>query len=216
MTEDREQKTEKERRNERFSAVTTPALFLSSVFCSLSSGIFMADPQLPDPVKLLVAILWADTEAREEATGRLIACWGSIDYMGPDRPFDATTYYVPEMGEKLQRRLVSFSELIAPESIREAKLRCNAIEVGLARDGRRRVNLDIGYLDHNKLVLASAKNAGQKIHLGGGIYADLIARYKAGRYQPFEWTFPDFKDGRDDKELAAIRSRYREQLRQRS
>ncbi len=175
----------------------------------------MADPQLPDPVKLIVAFLWADTAAREEASARLTACWGEIDFTGPDRPFDATRYYVPEMGETLHRRLVSFVSLVAPESIREAKLRCNAIETELAREGRRCVNLDIGYLDHNKLVLASAKNMGQKIHLGGGIYADLIARYKAGRYQPFEWTFPDFKDGRYDAELAAIRTRYREQLRRR-
>jgi Domain of unknown function (DUF4416) len=175
----------------------------------------MADPQLPDSVKLLVAILWGDAAPREEAVARMTACWGEIDFTGPDRPFDATTYYIPEMGPTLHRRLISFDVLVAPESIREAKLRCNAIETELAREGRRPVNLDIGYLDHNKLVLASAKNAGQKIHLGGGIYADLIARYKAGRYQPFEWTFPDFKDGRYDEELAAIRAKYREQLRRR-
>src|SRR5581483_9177264 len=89
------------------------------LFCNAGAS-RMADPQLPDPVKLLVAILWADAETREEATARLIACWGAIDFTGPDRPFDATTYYVPEMGEALNRRLVSFSELIAPESIREA------------------------------------------------------------------------------------------------
>jgi hypothetical protein len=175
----------------------------------------MAEPQLPDPVKLLVAIIWADAEARESAISLMTASWGEIDFIGPDRPFDATTYYVPEMGPTLHRRLVSFASLLAPESIREAKLRCNKIETEMAREGRRSVNLDVGYLDHNKLVLASAKNAGQKIHLGVGIYADLVARYKAGRYQPFEWTFPDFKDGRYDDELAAIRERYRQQLRKR-
>jgi hypothetical protein len=175
----------------------------------------MADPQLPDPVKLIVAVLWADAGARDMAIARLGEHWGEVDFVGPDRPFDATEYYVPEMGPGLFRRLLAFGTLIAPETIGEAKRVCNAIEAELAADGKRRVNLDIGYLDHNKLVLASAKNAGQKIHLGGGIYADLIARYKAGRYQPFEWTFPDFKDGRYDPELATIRQRYREQLRQR-
>ena len=75
------------------------------------------------------------------------------------------------------------------------------------------MNLDIGYLDHNKIVLASVKYAGQKIHLGDGIYADLIARYRGGRYQPFEWTVPDFRDGRYDGELAQIRRTYLNQLR---
>ncbi|OAI47892.1 hypothetical protein AYO44_08650 [Planctomycetaceae bacterium SCGC AG-212-F19] len=175
----------------------------------------MADPQLPDPVKLLVAVLWADALARDEAVVRLTAIWGQIDCTGPDRPFDMTDYYAPEMGPVLHRRLVAFAELVAPESIREAKLRCNSIETELAEKGQRRVNLDVGYLDHNKLVLASAKNAGQKIHLGGGIYADLIGRFKAGRYQPFDWTFPDFKDARYDPELATIRQTYLEQLRRR-
>jgi Domain of unknown function (DUF4416) len=197
------------------------SFFLSLAFL-LCASVFlwfnnfrMADPQLPDPVKLLVAVLWAEPAARDAAVARMIDCWGETDFTGPDRPFDMTTYYIPEMGQTLYRRLVAFAELVAPESIREAKLRCNAIETELAQQGRRTVNLDIGYLDHNKLVLASAKNAGQKIHLGGGIYADLIARYRGGRYVPFEWTFPDFRDGRYDDELAAIRGRYLEQLRRR-
>ncbi len=83
----------------------------------------------------------------------------------------------------------------------------------LAEGGCRRVNLDVGYLDHAKIVLGSLKCAGQKIHLGDGVYADLIARFRDGRYQPFEWTFPDFRDGRYDGELAAIRDEYRRQLR---
>jgi hypothetical protein len=74
------------------------------------------------------------------------------------------------------------------------------------------VNLDAGYLDHNKILLASAKEAGQKVYLDKGIYADLAGRYKDGRYQPFEWSFPDFRDGRYDKELLTMRKRYMAQL----
>ena len=49
--------------------------------------------------------------------------------------------------------------------------------------------------------------------MGEGIYADLIGRYQAGRYQPFDWSFPDFKDGRSDNDLQIIRQRYLQQLR---
>jgi hypothetical protein len=174
----------------------------------------MAEPQAVTPVKLLVAILWADFPALERAIEALCAEWGEIDFRGEHHPFDRTDYYESEMGPDLQRQLVTFSGLVPPESLREAKLRCNAIEDRLAGGSGRRVNLDIGYLDHNKIVLASVKYAGQKIHLGDGIYADLIARYKHGRYQPFEWTFPDFRDGRYDDELEQMRRVYLGQRKQ--
>ena len=174
----------------------------------------MAEPQPVAPVKLLVAVLWAEAPALAAAEAVLCRDWGAIDFRGPDRPFNATDYYASEMGAALQRRLISFARLVPPESLRQAKLRCNAIEEELAGGSGRRVNLDIGYLDHNKVVLASLKYAGQKIHLGDGVYADLIARYKEGRYQPFEWTFPDFRDGRYDEELGRIRRRYLDQRRQ--
>lgn len=174
----------------------------------------MAPPQPVEPVKLIVAILWNNESSREAARERLIAQWGTVDVEGADHPFDVTHYYQPEMGRGLKRRLLSFQKLVAPEAIVQAKLECNDIEDELAGERGRRVNLDIGYLDHGKLVLASLKFAGQKIHLGDGVYADLIGRYRAGRYQPFDWTFPDFRDGRYDLELNAIRERYLVQRRQ--
>lgn len=176
----------------------------------------MARPGPVDPVKLLVAILWADAAALQESLRSMSDTWGEIDFCGKDRPFDVTDYYLPEMGAGLQRRLVAFAGLVAPEDIRQAKLICNAIEDRLAGEQGRRANLDIGYLDRSKIVLASVKFAGQKIHLGDGVYADMVARYKHGRYEPFEWTFPDFSDGRYDEELATIRRRYLEQLRSES
>jgi hypothetical protein len=108
------------------------------------------------------------------------------------------------------RLLSEFGRLVPPDILSEAKLRCNEIEDRLSDAGGRRVNLDIGYLDHNKIVLGSVKQAGQKIFLRDGVYADL-----AGRYQPFEWTFPDFRDGRYDSEFSAMCRIYLEQLRAR-
>jgi len=175
----------------------------------------MATPEPADPVKLIVAVLWGKAGARDAATQRMQALWGAVDFTGPDRLFDVTEYYRAEMGSPLLRRLLSFRGLVPPEILREAKLLTNAIEEELEPASARKVNLDIGYLDHSKIVLGSAKYAGQKIHLGDGIWADLVGRYKQGRYQPFEWTFPDFRDGRYDEDLDAIRRIYLAQLRSR-
>lgn len=173
----------------------------------------MAKPQAADPVKFFVAALWSDPAALGNAMAELAARFGEIDFAGADHPFDRTGYYESEMGRRLNRRLISFVRLASPDSIGEAKYFCNEVEDRLAGEKGRLVNLDIGYLDHNKVVLASFKGAGQKIYLRDGVWADLVARYRKGRYSSFEWTFPDFKDGRYDGELLEIRQKYMEQLR---
>ena len=166
-----------------------------------------------DPVKLIVAILWKDSRSLELAMKKMEKQCGTIDFNGTDHLFQVTRYYENEMGPYLKRRLVSFARLIPPETIREVKLKCNGFEKILSKQGQRKVNLDAGYLDHSKLVLASMKFAGQKIHLGDGVYADLVSRYRTGRYRNLEWTFPDFRDGRYDQELCQIRVIYMKQRR---
>jgi hypothetical protein len=167
------------------------------------------------PVKRIVAVLWSQTKKTscDAAYRTMQREWGDFDIAGRNIPFEVTDYYHAEMGPNLQRTLFSFDSLMPPESLVAAKLKCNQIESELAINGNRTINLDVGYLDHNKIVLASVKFAGQKIHLGSGVYADLIARFRHGRYEPFEWTFPDFRDGRYDEELAAMRDKYLKQLR---
>ena len=75
------------------------------------------------------------------------------------------------------------------------------------------MNLDVGYFDIHKIVLASCKYDAQKVHLGKGIYADIVARYSQGEYHPYEWTFPDFRERRYDRDLLEIRRLYKSQLR---
>lgn len=176
----------------------------------------MSEPEYPQPVKLIVAALWREAEALDAARGRMAAAWGPIDFEGADHPFDATDYYEREMGPGLLRRLLAFERLIAPEQIAAVKLRAREIEGELARGARRSVNLDAGYLDHNKLVLASLKRGPQKIHLVGGVWADMVCLYRKGGFLTFEWTFADFKDGRYAGDLLRIREGYKAALRARS
>ena len=168
----------------------------------------MADVQPVSPVKYFIAVLYRDTAHLAKLTYELEQRWGTLDFEGTDHPFLITDYYEAEMGKPLFRRLISFTQLFSPQLLVDMKLECNAIENALRENSNRTVNCDAGYLDHNKIVLASAKAAGQKIYIDKGIYADLVGRYKNGAYRPFEWTFPDFKDGRYDAELSAMRASY--------
>ncbi|MFQ5836184.1 MAG: DUF4416 family protein, partial [bacterium] len=100
------------------------------------------------------------------------------------------------MGSNLKRKFISFQALIDPAEIREIKLFTNQFEQDFLHPGThdRRINLDPGYLNLSKLVLASTKDYQHRIYLGRGIYAEVTLRYKKEKgFKPWEWTYPDYR-----------------------
>lgn len=173
----------------------------------------MANPHDPVPVKHFAGVLYSDNRLLDSAIDKMSEHFGEIDYISPSIPFDMTSYYENEMGETIFRMFVSFQSLITPDYIVESKLITNKIEDELAIEGNRKINLDTGYMDYHKVVLASAKFGGQKVYVGKGIYADINLLYEKGGFTPFVWTFPDFKSGNYDKILMKIRALYKKQRR---
>jgi hypothetical protein len=161
-------------------------------------------------VKLFVLALTQPDVELSYVVQLLSEVFGSTDFVGSAHQFDCTDYYHDEMGPGLTRTLIAFTGPHQADSIVGAKLACIELEKGCAVDQKRTVNLDMGYLDHHKIVLASTKGAGHKIYLDGGIYADLAARYEGGTYQAMPWGFPDFKDGRYNLEFLQLRHLIRE------
>jgi len=170
-------------------------------------------PIEPLPVKLVCGILFSDAALCEQALQLLSEQYGRVDYKSPLYPFDCTDYYVAEMGSPIFRQFISFQEVTSPSRLAKIKLECNDIEDRLAAAGMRKVNLDPGYMDYDKFVLASAKYNAHKIYLDLGIYADLTLRYEHGHYKPSDYAFPDFKSGRYDEAFLHIRARFKGQLR---
>ena len=166
-------------------------------------------PQQPDLVKLIVGILYSDESLLNRAFDLLEKQYGKIDYQSEFFEFTITDYYVSEMGSPIFRLFVSFDRLIHPKDISRIKIETNKIEEQLSVQGKRKVNLDSGYMDYDKVVLASAKYNGQKIYLDHGIWADLTLHYKKGRYDPYPWSFPDFKKGIYNNVFLKIRERYK-------
>jgi hypothetical protein len=172
----------------------------------------MAEVRPPQPVALIMGVILADTALLPELETELTRRLGKIDARSEIYDFEITDYYRDEMGEGLKRVFYAFRDLVSPESIADIKLAAIDIEQAFGQAGRRRVNLDPGYLDHYKLVLVSAKFQGQKICVGKGVYADPTLYYDKG-WKPYAWGFPDFKSGKYDDFLTQVRTRYKDRIR---
>jgi hypothetical protein len=170
-------------------------------------------PTEPDPVKLFVGILYSNQEPLQKAIHILEQQFGRIDYKSPEFEFNITDYYKDEMGWPIFRKFVSFANLINPTDIARIKIETNEIEDRLAAEGKRQVNLDPGYMDYNKVILASAKYNSQKIYLDLGIYADPTLWYEKGKFLPYPYSFPDFKSDLYNQVFLHIRALYKGQRR---
>ena len=74
--------------------------------------------------------------------------------------------------------------------------------------GRRRVNLDPGYLLLERFVLASGKNFTHRIYIGQGIYADLTLMFQKGAFRTLPWTYPDYAARDMQSFLTQVRRKY--------
>lgn len=168
----------------------------------------MSLPQAPKPAKLVIGLIMKDRAMFEPLSVELSAGFGSVDLVSSWMPFDYTTYYEPEMGTPLSRRLLTFKKLINQNKLPEIKLTTNRLELSFSQNGRRRVNIDPGYLLYERFVLASGKNFSHRIYIGRGIYADLTLIYQRGGYQKLPWTYPDYADEPMLAFLTQVRNKY--------
>jgi hypothetical protein len=171
----------------------------------------MAEAGKPAAVKLICGMISARVELFDAALKALAARFGPPDLLSEVMPFDFTHYYDQQMGSPLYRRFAALERLIDPSALVEAKLATNAIEAVFAARGggcpARPINLDPGYIESSKLVLASMKNFSHRIYLAGGVYGEVTLMYHKGRWDALPWTFPDFASPRYHPFLTAARQR---------
>lgn len=166
-------------------------------------------PRKVDKVNLVVSVFTAEPGLLNETVTRLSRQFGGIDFLSEPVDFTFTGYYEEEFGKGIKRRLVSFESLVMQDGLAEIKNFTNGLEdAAAAPDGRRRVNIDPGYVALPRFVLASCKNFSHRIYIGAGVYADLTLEYTGGGFKSLPWTYPDYKDAKIVSMLTRIRSRY--------
>ncbi|MEW6334191.1 MAG: DUF4416 family protein [Thermodesulfobacteriota bacterium] len=173
----------------------------------------MSEAQPAEAVKLIASLFAGEGLLLGEALRALTQRYGRADFVSAPMPFAFTEYYRREFGEPLIRRLVAFERLVRPEGLPDVKTWTNALERGLAIEGRRRVNIDPGYIAKAHLILATGKGYSHRPYLRDGIYADLTLIYRNHAFHPLPWTYPDYAGAELIGMLTRIRERYGLQLR---
>ena len=166
----------------------------------------------PDKVKLVIGLFFTDVEKYYFVKNRLTKLFGEVDFESEFLDFKLTSYYEKEMGYCLKRVILSFKRLRDLKDIGNVKIRTNRIEKQHSKAGKRTINIDPGYLDLAKLVLFSTKDYTHRIYLDKGIYAEGTLFYKDNAFNPWPWTYPDYKSAEYLNIFGSIRQVYKEQM----
>ena len=176
----------------------------------------MGTPREAPPANLICAITYSKGFNVEEALFALEELFGSMDAVSDTYLFsEFTDYYKEEMGEPLSKFFVSFEKLINREEIARFKLETNDLEEEFSVGGKRRVNIDPGYVAEAQLVLATCKGYAHRIYLKKGIYAEVTLIYRDGSFQPLEWTYPDYRSPMAISFFNRVRKGYLKKLKSR-
>lgn len=168
---------------------------------------------MPEPVKPVASVFTADEKLFGEVEAVLSARMGKPDYVSRPLVFDQTDYYAKEMGTGLVRRVYGFPRLIDQGELATLKRWTVELEDRWRVKGRRRVNIDPGYVSLAKLVLATTKDNVHRIYLGEGVFAEVTLLFRNGSFHPWPWTYPDYASREYREIFEQIREIYREQLR---
>ena len=168
----------------------------------------MSQPRSPKPAKLVIGFFLHEKSLGILIVNNLIERFGDVDIVSEWMPFDQTSYYEPEMGAPLYRRMMAFEKLVHQSELAQVKLFTNEIEKQYADNGKRAVNVDPGYMLLERFVLATGKNFAHRIYIGKRIYADLTLIFRKGRFESLPWSFPDYAGNRVQTFLMRVREKY--------
>jgi hypothetical protein len=158
----------------------------------------MGSIHFPKSVLLFMAVFSADTAAFDWVRKRAEAQWGKLTLESEPFPFETfTDYYAKAMGVTLPKRLWAFGNLISPDMLPKIKCLTNDWEDEFKSvstcPAERPLNIDPGYIDLGKLILASTKDHAHRIYLSEGIFAETTLMYTQKQWKSLPWTYPDYQ-----------------------
>ncbi len=164
-----------------------------------------------EPEKLIIGVIYNDKEVFDKAMAMIFEKFGECDGMCDEFSFsdEFSNYYDSELGGKGIRRIYSFERLVDPSLQAKIKEFTNEVEKTFSdKDGHRKINLDPGFINHGRLMLATTKETGFRIPLERGIYTELTLFWARGAWQKFPWSYRDYQSERVQSFLTNVRKKY--------
>ena len=160
--------------------------------------------------KLIVGVIYNDQEIYNKALAMLTEAFGEIDAESERFSFseEFSNYYDDELGGEGMRVIFSFKETVDASRQAEIKEMTNEMERLLSEDGKRRINLDPGFINHGRLMLATTKAAGFRIPLKNGIYTELTLFWAKGAWHKLPWSYRDYQSEKVQKFITEVRKTY--------
>ena len=160
--------------------------------------------------KLIIGVIYHEKEILDSAMSILTAEFGEVDCVSEEFSFSGefSNYYDEELGGEGTRVILSFRDTVDPERQADIKLWTNEIEALFSVNGARKINLDPGFINHGRLMLATTKKAGFRIPLRDGIYTELTLFWARGGWQKLPWTYRDYQSERVQRFITEVRGDY--------
>ncbi len=175
----------------------------------------MSHPKVPEKVLFFLAVTEAEKDLFEKIYNDHFKELGMVVIKSDTYDFSYyTDYYEEEMGKPLWKTFYFFERLMGPEYLIDLKHLCYHVEKLYSdSQNRRRVNIDPGYLNTAKVVLATFKDYAHRIYIGKSVFAEVTLIYKDGAFRALPWTYSDYKDQKHLEYFQKAREYYKSQRR---
>jgi Domain of unknown function (DUF4416) len=173
----------------------------------------MSVRESPARVQPIVGLLAASPALLAEARDALTAAVAPVVLASAEARWTQSDYYRAEMGTEIWRQYLALDALMAPDELADLKRLTNRLEDRWRTGRGRAVNVDPGYLDLLRVVLASTKDAAHRVGIAPGLYAEASLHFVHGRFAAWPYTYPDYAGDDALDFFTSVRERWRARAR---
>ena len=145
-------------------------------------------------MRLMFAFMWKDVNRLKIVEKHIEKFYGDFILQSDIFQLPYSSYYIKEMGQPLFKKFV-LTDFAADElKLVGIKKHTDFLEKKFSIDGNRTVNIDPIIIDKEKVVVATRKFRGNRIKVDKDVYMELELWYHNKSFQPFPWTYLDYKE----------------------